>query len=267
MDAIDGKQARRTGSSSPLGQLFDHGCDCILSGVLAILLGNALGLGLNSGKFILLMSSAQIAFFVGMWEEKYVGSCRTTIGGVIGTTEYLLMFVGAQFMAGTFPWFRALPWLQDSIILFVFGSGVFGTLICTWNVFRGVHGWKLRGKALQSMLPIWAINYVFNYHVHPENLPSFLPFMLLAFINAYLIIQMIVATVSRTEFVPRQFAAVVAPSIIFFLLPNRGWTERCLWGYLGFFVHLFLSYLLTLVGEISSFLGIRVFKIKPPKAE
>ena len=27
MDAIDGKQARRTGSSSPLGQLFDHGCD------------------------------------------------------------------------------------------------------------------------------------------------------------------------------------------------------------------------------------------------
>jgi phosphatidylglycerophosphate synthase len=27
LDAIDGKQARRTKSSSPLGQLFDHGCD------------------------------------------------------------------------------------------------------------------------------------------------------------------------------------------------------------------------------------------------
>jgi phosphatidylglycerophosphate synthase len=25
LDAIDGKQARRTGSSSPLGELFDHG--------------------------------------------------------------------------------------------------------------------------------------------------------------------------------------------------------------------------------------------------
>lgn len=25
LDAVDGKQARRTGSSSPLGQLFDHG--------------------------------------------------------------------------------------------------------------------------------------------------------------------------------------------------------------------------------------------------
>jgi phosphatidylglycerophosphate synthase len=27
MDVLDGKQARRTGSSSPLGQMFDHGCD------------------------------------------------------------------------------------------------------------------------------------------------------------------------------------------------------------------------------------------------
>ena len=27
LDAVDGKQARRTNSSSALGQLFDHGCD------------------------------------------------------------------------------------------------------------------------------------------------------------------------------------------------------------------------------------------------
>lgn len=31
LDAIDGKQARRTGTSSPLGELFDHGCDSISS--------------------------------------------------------------------------------------------------------------------------------------------------------------------------------------------------------------------------------------------
>jgi phosphatidylglycerophosphate synthase len=29
LDSLDGKQARRTGSSSPLGQLFDHGCDAL----------------------------------------------------------------------------------------------------------------------------------------------------------------------------------------------------------------------------------------------
>ncbi|KAJ1973261.1 hypothetical protein H4R34_005136, partial [Dimargaris verticillata] len=35
-DNVDGKQARRTGSSSPLGELFDHGCDalnCSLGGL------------------------------------------------------------------------------------------------------------------------------------------------------------------------------------------------------------------------------------------
>lgn len=30
LDCIDGKQARRTQSSSPLGQLFDHGCDAYI---------------------------------------------------------------------------------------------------------------------------------------------------------------------------------------------------------------------------------------------
>ena len=29
MDALDGKQARRTGMASPLGELFDHGCDAV----------------------------------------------------------------------------------------------------------------------------------------------------------------------------------------------------------------------------------------------
>ena len=29
LDAVDGKQARRTNSSSQLGELFDHGCDAI----------------------------------------------------------------------------------------------------------------------------------------------------------------------------------------------------------------------------------------------
>ena len=37
LDAIDGKQARRTKSSSPLGQLFDHGCDSFIIGINLLL--------------------------------------------------------------------------------------------------------------------------------------------------------------------------------------------------------------------------------------
>jgi len=32
LDAIDGKQARRTNTASPLGELFDHGCDSVSAG-------------------------------------------------------------------------------------------------------------------------------------------------------------------------------------------------------------------------------------------
>ncbi|KAI1725768.1 CDP-alcohol phosphatidyltransferase domain-containing protein [Ditylenchus destructor] len=32
LDATDGKQARRTNSASPLGELFDHGCDSFSQG-------------------------------------------------------------------------------------------------------------------------------------------------------------------------------------------------------------------------------------------
>lgn len=35
LDATDGKQARRTGSASPLGELFDHGCDSLSQGIFA----------------------------------------------------------------------------------------------------------------------------------------------------------------------------------------------------------------------------------------
>lgn len=36
LDAIDGKQARRSNTSSPLGELFDHGCDSISTVFVAL---------------------------------------------------------------------------------------------------------------------------------------------------------------------------------------------------------------------------------------
>ena len=38
LDNIDGKQARRTGTSTPLGMLFDHGCDSMSCFLLSVTL-------------------------------------------------------------------------------------------------------------------------------------------------------------------------------------------------------------------------------------
>ena len=62
LDAIDGKQARRTQSSSALGQLFDHGCDAIGLSFILINMGEAAQLE-NLHIFLLYFSSYTALFF------------------------------------------------------------------------------------------------------------------------------------------------------------------------------------------------------------
>jgi ethanolaminephosphotransferase len=54
LDNVDGKQARRTNSSSPLGELFDHGCDalnCSIGGLIQIA---AMGMGYSNMAILML---------------------------------------------------------------------------------------------------------------------------------------------------------------------------------------------------------------------
>lgn len=37
LDEMDGKQARKTGNSSPLGLLFDHGCDSYTTALMTLM--------------------------------------------------------------------------------------------------------------------------------------------------------------------------------------------------------------------------------------
>ena len=48
MDNIDGKQARRTGTSSGLGELFDHGIDSLNCTLASLLETAAMGLGTSA---------------------------------------------------------------------------------------------------------------------------------------------------------------------------------------------------------------------------
>ncbi|GAA99281.1 uncharacterized protein L969DRAFT_86508 [Mixia osmundae IAM 14324] len=68
LDAIDGKQARRTGTSSPLGEMFDHGCDAINTTLEVILTASALNLG--QGWWTVASQVATLAnFYLTTWEE------------------------------------------------------------------------------------------------------------------------------------------------------------------------------------------------------
>lgn len=85
LDAIDGKQARRTGSSSPLGQLFDHGCDALSASLLGVALIHTLGLGITLRAKIVI-GTIWAPFYLAQLLEHHVGIVRTHVGN-IGVTE------------------------------------------------------------------------------------------------------------------------------------------------------------------------------------
>eukprot|EP00536_Pseudo-nitzschia_multiseries_P016502 jgi/Psemu1/221508/e_gw1.1135.9.1 len=84
-DCMDGKQARRTGQSSPLGQLFDHGFDCICNLAHVSTQAGYLLIG-GSRWFFAFQGSLFYAFFMAQWEEYYTGELPHAMGN-FGVTE------------------------------------------------------------------------------------------------------------------------------------------------------------------------------------
>ena len=78
LDAIDGKQARRTGSSNALGELFDHGCDS-LSTVFVTLAGAcAMGMGHLPYWMMYQCLMATFLFYIAHWQTYVTGIvCHT----------------------------------------------------------------------------------------------------------------------------------------------------------------------------------------------
>ena len=74
LDGIDGKQARRTGTATPLGELFDHGCDAISTFIVA--LAGASAVGLNEYPYLMITFVLLIEFvnYVYHWQT-YVSGC------------------------------------------------------------------------------------------------------------------------------------------------------------------------------------------------
>eukprot|EP01068_Selenidium_serpulae_P002845 Selendium_serpulae@DN2706_c0_g1_i3.p1 len=97
LDSVDGKQARRTGSSSQLGQLFDHGCDIIAATLFVWTVFAVCGCGTGLLPFLTCAISTQLHQFMYMWAEyrTHVFYCST---GVVGVTEAQLGGMGCCVM-------------------------------------------------------------------------------------------------------------------------------------------------------------------------
>ena len=151
LDNMDGKQARKTGSSSPLGLLFDHGCDSLnsifgsvnwiaamglLPGSVNVLFGEASGRENVQNKSLfsellggdviiatILILSPMIAFFVTTWEQYFTG--KLILPPFNGASEGLALGASLSFISCIY---GPLIWQQttwtDGAIAFLGDKGV-----------------------------------------------------------------------------------------------------------------------------------------------
>jgi ethanolaminephosphotransferase len=115
-DAIDGKQARRTGTSGPLGELFDHGCDALNTSLGAILATAATGLG-HSWWMVAGLFAAHVNFYLNTWEEYHTGTLYLSFFS--GPVEGVILMVISFLMTG---YYGPIYWSQG------------------WKTALGIHG-------------------------------------------------------------------------------------------------------------------------------
>jgi len=78
LDGIDGKQARRTGSSTPLGELFDHGLDSwatifIIGAIYSVFGRNDDGFSIDVFRMFCLHWNIYFCFLLSHWEKYNTG--------------------------------------------------------------------------------------------------------------------------------------------------------------------------------------------------
>ncbi|CAH0560795.1 unnamed protein product [Brassicogethes aeneus] len=115
LDAIDGKQARRTGTANPLGELFDHGCDSISTVFVALSACIAVQLGHYPGWMFFQCFCAMTLFYCAHWQTYVSGTLRF---GKVDVTEAQFTIMGILMVSTIFgPGIWSTKFFSDSICL------------------------------------------------------------------------------------------------------------------------------------------------------
>ena len=114
LDNCDGKQARRTGASSPMGMLFDHGCDAFVAVINSSLLMRMFVVGANP-YHIFTMMIALVPFYFVTLEQHYTGEMN--FPPINGVDEGSIVISGLAIFTG---WYGNVAlWAQDITIPFI----------------------------------------------------------------------------------------------------------------------------------------------------
>nr|XP_040239858.2 cholinephosphotransferase 1 isoform X2 [Anopheles coluzzii] len=212
LDAIDGKQARRTNSSSPLGELFDHGCDSISTVFVALSACISVQLGYYPRWMFFQCFCAMTLFYCAHWQTYVSGTLRF---GRIDVTEAQCTIIGIHMISAIFGpsiWMTKMPLLGGSwnyavCAIFTFGFVQVFTTFC--QSFRaggvGKNGSTVAGTSVLSpiipflfvVVPAYVISQKSTDQIY-ENHPA-LYIMAFGMITAKVTNRLVVAHMTKSE--------------------------------------------------------------------
>ncbi|XP_026315588.1 ethanolaminephosphotransferase 1 isoform X1 [Hyposmocoma kahamanoa] len=162
LDGIDGKQARRTGTSGPLGELFDHGLDSYSAVLIPTCLYSIFGRDeLSPLRFFFVVWNIFINFYLTHWEKYNTGVMFLPWGydfTMIGSCILLLV----TSIIGPRAWHIQLPGgitpgLFFELVLY-FSAMLTSQTVIIWNIYKSYRDrtGKMRSfwEAVRPLVPV-----------------------------------------------------------------------------------------------------------------
>uniref|UniRef100_V9IBC0 diacylglycerol cholinephosphotransferase n=1 Tax=Apis cerana TaxID=7461 RepID=V9IBC0_APICE len=228
LDAIDGKQARRTGTSTPLGELFDHGCDSISTVFIALSACIAVQLGYYPTWMFFQCFCAMTLFYCAHWQTYVSGSLRF---GKIDVTEAQFTIIIIHLISAIFGpkiWMMEIPVLGvgtiSNYVAVLFYAGYIHVFLEFCKVFEsggiGKNGSTIAGTSVLSpiipfsfvVVPAFIIYRKSAEHVY-ENHPA-LYILAFGMVAAKVTNRLVVAHMTKNE-MEYLDSSLIGPAMLF----------------------------------------------------
>lgn len=299
-DAVDGKQARRTNSSSPLGELFDHGCDALACAFETLAFGSTAMSGKTTFWFWVISA---IPFYCATWEHFFTNTL--ILPEINGPTEGLMLiylchfftfFVGAEWWAQDFR--KSIPFMSyipsrflpateipfyGLVLFLMIVLGVIPTIKLNmenvYEIVRARKGSMLLALAMLFPFGVLMIGVLAWSFLSPYDVMRNHPHLLIigtGFAFGFLVGRMILAHLCDE---PKGLKTGMCMSLLYLPLAiANALTAKLnggsplvdeylvLLGYCAFTVSLYLHFATSVIHEITTALGIYCFRITRKEA-
>ncbi|MFH4979343.1 hypothetical protein AB6A40_006052 [Gnathostoma spinigerum] len=131
LDAMDGRQARRSHSSSPLGELFDHGCDSVTQVLVTLNVCCSMRLGNDRYSVLLVSVLAVVIFYTAHWSTYCTGQLRFSKFDVTEAQMCIIFSLLLTALFGANMWLVRIFGMQLRYITLLLCS-----FICLWQLAK-----------------------------------------------------------------------------------------------------------------------------------